>query len=672
MKSSSKLLITAVAALAAAVAIVLLQDHDSAGETPPRPLPGVESAAPTDPVPPKSTGDAAAAKAGTQEPEIERRPLPPTDEGRTAPQGMRGRLVDPHGSPIADAEILLFEGHARQPLTALLAARRGVVAPPIARAESDEHGEFALGVQRVTPGGYELRIAHPDFAHRAVPEVTLFPDRWIRLDDITLDPGVTVEGRVTVQGGSGLPVAGATVTVVPAGALPTVDVLGVRESGRTATSDAGGSYRVEHCADGLATVSAVAPGFARRDRQSVQLSRETQNRIDFELPKGESIAGVVTDPRGAAIGGAAVDAFALSAKTPMRLSARSDADGHFEVIGLVPGPYQLTVVAPGFVAEKIQPVSAGGHDEHVVLHRQSTLEVLVRAKNGRAVDRYDLELKSYDAERDQIGHVPTARLHRVLPDDLRDGRYPLADVDPGQYVVQVEASGFAKTFSAPFEVPRDGSPVAVDVTLLEGGQIIGVVLGGDGRPLADAEVGTLPNHHEDTVFKRMFDGMVPDRITRDTTRTDADGRFHFDRLAPGRYQLRLRHPANSELEVNDVVVEEGRTTDAGEIRMDRGAELTGTARLDGVPTGQIRVQVSSLPDPSRPSAPSFQAETVTDDRGEFRLPRRLPPGRYQARAARQTVPTPLLQVLDFSKTRQDFQIVRGQESQQVHFTLSSN
>jgi protocatechuate 3,4-dioxygenase beta subunit len=676
MNPPNKLLLAALAALALVVALVVAPALWTTDDAIGPPDPGGTATASEDSAPPPPEPRAADAP-----PDADGSDAPPAGTRREvvqqsleadSPQGVEGRLIDPSGAPVADAEVLLFEGNARNPLAALLAAQRGATPPPIGSFTTDATGRFAIPVQRVSPSGYELRVTHPDFANHAVPDVTLFPSRWTDLASIVLDRGVALEGRIVVQGGGSLPVANATVTVKPSGAMPTVDVLGARDPGHSATTDAAGLYRVEHCPAGLATVVAVAPGFARVERQGVQLQRDQLNRVDLELPKGSSIAGVVTDADGRPVEGASVEAYALSAKTPVRLATRSNADGRFEVIGLTRAPYQLTAWAPGFVRGEVKPVAAGSTDEHIVLQRQSTVLVAVKTPDGRPIQRFDVELKGYDRERDQMMHVPSARLHRVVPDDLVDGFYPLSGLDPGIYTLKVEARDFAKTFSKPFEIELGSAPRVMNVTMQQGGTLAGTVLGQDGNPLADVTVETRGNGFEDNALTRMFAGMMPERITRASTRTGPDGRFEFDRLTPGTYQARLSHPAHFELSVNDLIVAEGQSTDAGRIRLGRGAELSGTATVDGVPAGQIRVTVSSVPDPTNPGAVAFMAETTTDDEGRFRLSRRLPPGEYQARAARQSLATPLLQVLDFAKTREDFRIAPGQESQQIHFSLTSN
>src|SRR6266498_3643827 len=59
-----------------------------------------------------------------------------------------------------------------------------------------------------------------------------------------------------------------------------------------------------------------------------------------------SIEGLVTDPNGAAVKGAAVTVTSPNLISPQ--SATSGDDGRFQVLNLPPGPYKLTIQASGF------------------------------------------------------------------------------------------------------------------------------------------------------------------------------------------------------------------------------------------------------------------------------------------------------------------------------------
>src|SRR5436190_19102738 len=59
-----------------------------------------------------------------------------------------------------------------------------------------------------------------------------------------------------------------------------------------------------------------------------------------------TILGRITDPAGGVIVGATVEA--ANADTGVRSTAQSGANGDFLLPFLIPGPYSLTVEAPGF------------------------------------------------------------------------------------------------------------------------------------------------------------------------------------------------------------------------------------------------------------------------------------------------------------------------------------
>jgi hypothetical protein len=59
-----------------------------------------------------------------------------------------------------------------------------------------------------------------------------------------------------------------------------------------------------------------------------------------------TILGSVTDPSGAAVQGAEVKA--LNVAENLEITATTNGAGDFELLELKPGPYVLTVSAPGF------------------------------------------------------------------------------------------------------------------------------------------------------------------------------------------------------------------------------------------------------------------------------------------------------------------------------------
>jgi protocatechuate 3,4-dioxygenase beta subunit len=581
-------------------------------------------------------------------------------------QGFVGRILDQNGTPVAGALVYLLEAHQQDVFTSLLLRARGLSVPPVARGTSAADGSFQVGIRRVASGGYEVHILGAQHPDHVLPKLTAFAGRFVDLGEVRLPPGQVLTGQVTVQGSAGFPIPDAEIVVQPAGLVPAFGTAPGREDGIRTTTGPNGVFRLPHLAPGFVRITAVAQGFARVERQAVEIRAGVENRVDFELPKGLSIAGEVRDEAGVGIAGARVEATLLSSREPFVAQARADADGRFDVLGLIEGPYRLDAAAPGFVGDSQKPVRAGATEARFTLRRQGSLALRVRGA-GRDLRQYEVLLRGHDAENDRLRPLPWAQLERVLGDDLgADGSFRLRHVDPGSYVVQVDAPGYARTFSAPCAVGVDTQDVPVLVDMRQGGTLVGRCLGPDGQPLAEVEVRTLADSLDDSPLLAMLGDALPTRITTTGVRSGANGRFELPLLAAGAYQLRLEHPAFAPLALRGLELVDGEHRDLGEFRLVRGAELLGTVRVDGAPAGQVKISATQLAG----DAGGFQASAVSDDQGRFRFDRRLAPGRYQVQAARQTLPNPILQVMDYQKTRQEFVIAPGQESQQIHFTLS--
>jgi len=574
-------------------------------------------------------------------------------------QGIRGRVVDPTGNAVPATKLFLMEAAGMDLFRQLMLANKGVRFPPVAKSETAEDGSFAIGLDTIDPTKrYELRVVSDRFVDQSVPSITVHQSKWADLGTLTLEHGITVYGRVTIENSGGLPVPNAEVAVKPTTYQPSVSPTPGRENGLLTKVDHTGTFRLDNVPPGVVHISAVAPGYAKIEKQNITVQASTDNQVLFELPTGVGIRGVVTDSNGVPIPDARIEATAISSKSPSAANTTTDRSGRFNVIGLINGSYLVSAVAPGFVRWQLQPVPAGDENLHVVLEKQGTARIRAYDKNGRVLKSFRVTVKTYYEGQEQFGNteIPPAQARANT-----DGFAIIEGLDPGQYVLQVQAKGHCKAFSDPFTIAVASEAPTVEVHLDEGGSIEGVVTDNRGQPVAGVSVETVPNSFDENPFTIMFKGIIPFKITKKKAKTNARGVYRLSLLNPGSYQLKVTHPEFYTLFIKDNEVTAGQVTKVRTLKMERGTVISGEARVDGTPTGQIKITISATPDPENPNPVVFNCEAISDNQGNFVISKRVPPGRYQIMAARQTLPNPLMQIADYHKTKQEIVLGQGQE-----------
>ncbi len=623
----------------------------------------------------------------TERTEVATRP-----DGRDAPQGFHGRVLAPDRTILAGAPIYLVEGVGTTDLFRMMAmVQSGVIRPPLAVGETAADGTFRLGLSKYTEGAvYEFRVATEQYAELRLPNLRLTkPGEWFPLGDLVVQTGAVATGRVTAQGTGGAPIAGATITFKNATGFPDLSPTPGREGGISTTTDASGFYRATNVPVGMTHIAAVAPNYARAELTNVAIGMEGANDHSFELAKGVSVAGLCMDADGKPVSGAKLTALAISSKTPGTAEARSRADGRFEILGLVDGPYILTYAAEGFVKGEIKPVQAGDQDVQVVLERLGTAKVQVFGKDNRLLTNYELTLKAYHDQGGQVqyGNTEVAPV-RARPD--KDGITTVAGIAPtdrNSYSFLVQAAGHAMSFTDPFDVKIGVEPPLLIVRMNEGGVLEGVVTDENNKGLAGVTVTTMPNEFDDNPFTKMFLGMMPVKITRTQVVTDDQGRYRIALLNPGDYQLSFTHASYFDVFQKNHRVETGRTTTVPPLQMQPGTVVAGTVTVDGAPTGQIKVTIASAPPaaemplPVPGGAPAaapqgasvFHAEGFTDAQGQFTFPRRVPPGRYVIRAMRQSANTADIfsSMIDSLRTQQNVDVGQGQRELKVVIAINT-
>ncbi len=596
--------------------------------------------------PPASAPEApAVSRAATAEPATERtagtaneRSLPPAP---ASAQGFRGSIIDEAQRPLGGLDVYLVDSAGNEPAALPLLSQHRHAFGPVASTRSAGDGTFALGLPVVQERVYELYVLSPSFATARIGGLRLLAGEWHELGAITMGAGATVRGRVTVAGRDDIPVPQAVVTVEIGAAFADAALRALPGAGPalTATVDASGAYELRHVPSrGIVQVAAVAPGFARVLKTNIELTLDRPVQVDFGLPPGESLGGTVTASDGRAIAGARMEAWPRQG-AGQALVGHSDDSGAFQVLGLVAGPHRLRVIARGFELHDEPDVQPGRQDLRIVLHARSSVRVRVLTPAGDVVRSYRLGLRRYfEDQRGQIAAVADVPEQRVRLDGMSDSA-TIGDVPPGTFVCQVEAEGFAKTLSAPINNNRQPGAVPgprqfdVTITLTPGAALRGVVLDENGAPLAGATVATQTDGAmPDNPFFQIVAATVPDRITPQRVTTGADGSFLLKHLAFAEYQLLVEHPEACRMFVPGLNLDREGERALPPIRMITGATVTGRVTVAGRVAGQIKV-VLTTPATATSGRDALRLETVTDSAGAFRMPRRVPPGTYELRAA---------------------------------------
>jgi RNA polymerase sigma factor (sigma-70 family) len=508
-----------------------------------------------------------------------------------APENQRGRLAgqvfDQNGKPVVGAVVLLVG-------SVIGAGEPPVVIERLVRSAAE--GGFAFDD---VPRGHYFATAtqvglQPAFRgesfERAAP----------RRDDFHLrlgPPGPTLSGEVRDEGGG--PLVGAW-------------VLAQRRSGAVtsgtrfvAVTDGTGRFELSLSPDAY-RVSARAEGYAR---QSEEVSVTRSQTRDFQLSPAARVAGSVVDGRGAPVVGAVVT---LEDGPGGSRRGETDAHGAFAFDDVQPGRYRLVArAAGGLVGQSPVQVEAAARlsDRKVTLAPGAVVIGRVSTRAGAP------------------GAGAELRLHRSLFDlgggtsvgvSAADGRFRITGLLPGAQVLAVAAPGLAPDRRELVLGEGVEALAGVDFALPPAAALTGQIVGRSGAPLARALV------------QVWVMAESPRRVASFARiRSDAEGRFRLDGLAPG--QLRVQGEAPEGLAV---VGPELLT--AGENRQVRlalapGSVISGRVRLaSGAPAVGVPVMAQGQGVP-------FPRSAVTVANGSFEL------GRFASGEVRVIVSPPRVQ-----------------------------
>lgn len=284
----------------------------------------------------------------------------------------------------------------------------------------------------------------------------------------------------------------------------------------------------------------------------------------FTRQAGYHFAGLVTDMQGNPIPGAAVQFVLEQRGSQVKVELRTDAEGRFESRNLAGARVSgVAAEATGYArSEPLPPFDLPMEGLEIALKRQAVAEVRILDARGNAevptpfageATVYLLREGSTAGSTVTLGieesAVAPGAFVAVASDQtvIRDGRYPLKDLEAGTYKAAVSVRGEPYTESEPFEVTAaEGGQGTIVIGLRQ--ELVGFVkTDPEQQPVEGARV-TLA-----AVGRPAVVGTPePYRAT-----TGSDGRFTLSDVAPGQYRLTLEAAGFTTKTLNSIPVVAG-------------------------------------------------------------------------------------------------------------------
>ncbi|MEO6710005.1 MAG: carboxypeptidase-like regulatory domain-containing protein [Planctomycetota bacterium] len=314
-----------------------------------------------------------------------------------------GRIVDGRGAPLSGAlaaAIASDDGPQGQ-RTDWVSSRTDAAG----RFEIDDLTSDLSHALMLSKHGYGTRVYDFPADERATVDLDL--------GTFSLGPPALIQGVVEDESGLGL----ADIEVILKGSnrdrwrlqkeqsAPERGIGDWYTDSRGTRTDAAGRFSFGELAAGTYSLRARQRG--RPDSKSLGVSlaeSERKEQVKLLLPSGSRLRGRVVDPEGRPVAGVSLSVNATKLREPSTstgamTSARSDADGRFEFLGLGAGEYQLFAGAwrtegadsdTPLLGTTLDSVSTDSQDLEIVLARGATIRGSLHDASGAAVFGYSI------------------------------------------------------------------------------------------------------------------------------------------------------------------------------------------------------------------------------------------------------------------------------------------
>lgn len=490
--------------------------------------------------------------------------------------------------------------------------------------QSDEQGHYAL---QVPSERARVQASHPDYTAEAVVLEIGTADRS---HDFALIPTAVLEG-VVVRESDGSPVAEAEVVWARERnmMMPDGGSVSIVERGGRVRADADGRFRISGLPPGLVVLTARASMLASADPLQVPVGiAERVTDIELRVAAASDVEGrVIAVGDGQGIADAQVE---VMSRGGPGATTQTDADGHFRVLGVLPGEYGIMASAEGWMQPDGPPtrVTVGGQPASVVLELERGRMIRGRVEPALAAEvAIELEPESM-----QMGGGTFMLSGLGSAQSIAEtGVFEIGPVEPGHYTLEARAiDGRGGTVEV--EVGPDGAEDVV-ISLEQRAILAGRVEDFTGKLLDDVSV-RARKRNPGRSLSVVLNGQ---ELTALSSPTSTEGRFEIAGLAAGDWTIDvvdaqgdpLALDVGPRLELELAAAEQRELV----LRVEpRDGTIRGVVRdADSQPVTDAWVSAAFVPDkaPERaePDEPGAHAEVrmvmITDDGSG--TPRTLPP-----------------------------------------------
>jgi len=596
----------------------------------------------------------------TAQPRVELEQPQAVDDRRGFKNRLTGRVVDEDNNPIADASVVLTKWGRS---TFFFTEDDGTWDRSDDRkARTNEEGVYEFDNLPAFEG-FALIANHEDFGATEVGEVSMDETGLVEEPPIVLHPGFKVWGVITDTGSNIVPGASIVLSLPNLGSDP--------QDGpetKRLTADATGGYEIKSVGPGLYALTVTADGYGRVIIQKVQVEEGQDLELNVELAVAQMIAGRVTSPGGAVVAGAKVQAYSMPGRGKMsRSQTRADENGEFRFEDIPAGSYTIMASQHGYNHKRKQRIETGTMSLNIELDPLPSVNGnVVDAATGKPVPGCRVRLRQAGSPGEVSMPVSGTNGKAKGP----EAAFSVNPPSPGKYLAEASSPAYATCFSEPFSIAQGQTLSDIVVRMTRGGKITGRVVDSNGKGVGGVTIETQDNDWTDDQFMRVLGDMYPTNATTRQVTSKANGDFIVANLTPATYLLQVKHAAHTTATKRNVRVVEGQDSSAGDIQVERGAEVSGTVYGPSgkpLPGSVVQLTMQPLADqfPTRYSA-------KTDREGGFRF-EHVRQGSYTIKATRSAVAgsDPFQALGDMKASQRPIEVQEGEKHTGIDLTLDA-